>query len=103
MSYSIGRDADGKIVAINDWQTREQADASLSKAASWIRDNMAEQVHLISAHVVGFSFTVTAIGLGRERGARQRVNDVSYTPEELGATVDEDGQVAAVTGPSRAR
>ncbi len=57
VSYSIGRDADGKIVAINDWQTREQADASLSKAASWIRDNMAEQVHLISAHVVDFSFT----------------------------------------------
>ena len=39
---------------------------------------------------------IAAIGLGRERGARQRVNDVSYTPEELGATVDEDGQVAAV-------
>ncbi len=59
LSYSIGRDAEGRIVAINDWQTREQADVALGKAATWIRENIAEHVRLISAHVADFSFTVT--------------------------------------------
>jgi quinol monooxygenase YgiN len=59
LSYSIGRDTDGRIVATNDWETREQADQAMAKAASWIRDNMADHVHLRNAHVVDFTFTVT--------------------------------------------
>jgi quinol monooxygenase YgiN len=59
LSYSIGRDTDGRIVATSDWETREQADQAMGTAASWIRDNMADHVHLINAHVVDFTFTVT--------------------------------------------
>ena len=54
LSYRIGVDDGGRIVVLNEWETKEQAEAALPAAAAWVRDNLAENVRLIEPRVVDF-------------------------------------------------
>jgi hypothetical protein len=44
----IGND---KVVSISIWQTREQAEKSADMAATWVKENLADRVRLVTSHV----------------------------------------------------
>lgn len=51
-SYAIGRDHDGNVVVINEWDSAEQAEAALPQAAEWIRQNLSTSTRLVRSHIV---------------------------------------------------
>ena len=42
---------DRKVVSISIWETREAAEKSALVAASWVKDNIADRVRLVTGHV----------------------------------------------------
>jgi hypothetical protein len=44
----IGND---KVVSISIWQTREEAQKSANMAATWVKENLADRVRLVTSHV----------------------------------------------------
>ena len=58
VSYSVGRDQNGRIVAVNVWDTHAAAEAGLAEANVWVRENLGDLVRLVDAHIVDFTFTV---------------------------------------------
>lgn len=58
VSYSIGRDQTGRIVALNVWDSHEQAETGLREATTWVRENLGDAVRVVSNHIVDFTFTV---------------------------------------------
>ena len=42
---------DRKMVSISIWETREQAQNSATMAATWIKENLATRVRLVTTHI----------------------------------------------------
>lgn len=42
---------DRKMVSISIWETREQAQNSVNMAATWIKENMADRVRLVTTYI----------------------------------------------------
>lgn len=40
-----------KVVAISIWETREAAEKSASMAATWVKENLADRVRLITTQI----------------------------------------------------
>ena len=40
-----------KVVSISIWDTRDQAQRSATTAATWLKDNMADRVRLVTSYV----------------------------------------------------
>jgi heme-degrading monooxygenase HmoA len=51
VDYGLLDTGDHKVVAISIWETREAADKSASTAATWIKDNMADRVRLVTTQI----------------------------------------------------
>jgi heme-degrading monooxygenase HmoA len=51
IQYGLADVGDKKFVSITLWKTREDAQAAVPAAASWVRDNMRDQVQLQSNYV----------------------------------------------------
>jgi heme-degrading monooxygenase HmoA len=51
VSYRLVRGEDETIISISRWQSRDQADRATEAAASWVRDNIADNVALQQNYV----------------------------------------------------
>ena len=40
-----------KVISISIWETREAAQKSAGMAASWVKDNIADRVKLVTTHI----------------------------------------------------
>jgi len=40
-----------KVVSISIWETREAAQKSAGMAASWVKENIADRVHLVTTYI----------------------------------------------------
>ena len=40
-----------KVVSISIWETREAAQKSASMAATWVQQNIADRVHLVTTYI----------------------------------------------------
>ena len=51
VDYGLVDAGKNTVVAISIWETREAAQNSVSAAATWIKDNIANRVHLVNTQV----------------------------------------------------
>ena len=51
VDYGLVDAGHNKVVAISIWETRDAAQNSVTTAASWIRDNIADRVRLVNTYV----------------------------------------------------
>ena len=51
VDYGLVDVGHNKVVAISIWETREEAQKSVTTAASWITQNIADRVRLLNTYV----------------------------------------------------
>lgn len=51
VNYGLVDAGDRKVVSITIWETREAAQKSASMAASWVRENIADRVRLVTTTI----------------------------------------------------
>ena len=51
VDYGLLDSGNHKVVAISIWETREAAEKSVSTAATWVKENMADRVRLITTQI----------------------------------------------------
>lgn len=51
VNYGLVDAGNNKVVAISIWETREEAQKSVSMAATWIKENIADRVRLVTGYV----------------------------------------------------
>jgi hypothetical protein len=51
LNFGLADIGDHKVVSISVWETREAAEKSALVAASWVRENIADRVRLVTGHV----------------------------------------------------
>ena len=51
VDYGLVDTGNNKVVAISIWETRDEAQRSVEMAASWIKANVADRVHLVTTSI----------------------------------------------------
>jgi hypothetical protein len=51
VDYGLVDIGNHKVVSISIWQTREEAEKSATMAATWVKENLADRVRLVTSHV----------------------------------------------------
>ena len=51
VNYGLVDAGDHKVVAISIWETREQAQKSDHMATTWVRENIADRVQLVTTYI----------------------------------------------------
>lgn len=51
VDYGLVDTGNHKVVAISIWETREEAQHSASMAASWVKENIADRVRLLTTQI----------------------------------------------------
>jgi hypothetical protein len=51
VNYGLVDTGDHKVVSLSIWETREEAEKSASMAAGWIKENIADRVHLLTTQI----------------------------------------------------
>ena len=55
VDYGLVDAGHNKVVSISIWETREAAQKSATTAATWIKDNVADRVRLVTSYVGDFA------------------------------------------------
>jgi heme-degrading monooxygenase HmoA len=64
VSYSVVKTGDNSAISITVWQSREQAEAAVQTAASWVRENIASMVETVQNHIGDLAFFSSAGTMG---------------------------------------
>ena len=51
INYGLVNAGHNKVVSISIWETRDEAQHSATLAASWIKENVADRVRLVTSYV----------------------------------------------------
>ena len=51
INFGLVDAGDHKVVSISIWETREAAQRSAGMAASWVKENIADRVHLVTTYI----------------------------------------------------
>jgi Antibiotic biosynthesis monooxygenase len=51
VNYGLADIGDRKAVSISVWETREAAEKSALVAASWVKENISDRVHMVTGYV----------------------------------------------------
>ncbi|MDQ6683396.1 MAG: hypothetical protein M3Y88_09030 [Chloroflexota bacterium] len=51
VNFGLVDTGDHKVVSISVWETREEAQNSVSMAATWIRENIADRIRLVTTSI----------------------------------------------------
>ena len=51
VNYGLVDAGNHRIVSISIWETREAAQKSAGMAASWVKENIADRVHLVTTYI----------------------------------------------------
>jgi heme-degrading monooxygenase HmoA len=65
-SYSVAI-GDGEVLSISAWDTRADAEAGSEAVASWVSENMADELELIKVHYGKIMFSTT-LGVSMSAG-----------------------------------
>ena len=70
VSYSVVVTSDTELISISAWESKEAAEAAVSSAAHWVRDNIAELIESVDNRVgeIAFSNRLKAPAGGITRG-----------------------------------
>ena len=56
ISYSVVVTSDTELISISAWETKEEAEAAVSSAADWVRENISDLIESVSNHVGEIAF-----------------------------------------------
>jgi len=56
IEYGVADIGDRKVCSITIWETREQAEKSVSLASTWVRENISGRVQLVTSYVGELAF-----------------------------------------------
>jgi len=59
-AYGLAEAENGRIISMSLWDSGDQAQKANDLAASWVRENLADQIRLESAQIGDFLFYETA-------------------------------------------
>ena len=51
VDYGLVDAGNNKLVAISIWETRDEAQKSAGMAATWVKENLADRVHLVTTTI----------------------------------------------------
>ena len=51
VDYGLVDVGNNKLVAISIWETRDEAQKSAGMAATWVKENLADRVHLVTTTI----------------------------------------------------
>ena len=51
VDYGLVDAGDNKVVSISIWETREAAQKATTTAATWVKENVADRVRLVTSYV----------------------------------------------------
>ena len=51
VDYGLVDAGNNKVVAISIWETREEAQKSAGMAATWVKETVADRVHLVTTSI----------------------------------------------------
>jgi heme-degrading monooxygenase HmoA len=51
VDYGLLDAGNNKVVAISIWETREEAQKSAATAATWVKETVADRVHLVTTSI----------------------------------------------------
>ncbi len=51
VNYGLVDAGNHKVVSISIWETREAAQKSANLAATWVKENIADRVHLVTTYI----------------------------------------------------
>jgi hypothetical protein len=51
VDYGLLDAGNNKVVAISIWETRDEAQKSAGMAATWVKENLADRVHLVTTQI----------------------------------------------------
>jgi hypothetical protein len=51
VNYGLVDAGNHKVVAINIWETLEEAQKSANMAATWVKENLSDRVRLVTSHI----------------------------------------------------
>ena len=51
VDYGLVDTGQSKIIAISIWETREEAQKSATVAATWVKENIADRVRLVTSYI----------------------------------------------------
>lgn len=51
VDYGLVDAGNNKLVAISIWETREEAQKSVTTAETWVKENVADRLHLVTSYV----------------------------------------------------
>jgi hypothetical protein len=51
VDYGLVDVGNSKLVAISIWETRDEAQKSAGMAATWVKENLADRVHLVTTTI----------------------------------------------------
>lgn len=51
VNYGLVDVGNHKVISLSIWETREEALKSADMAATWVRQNIADRVHLVSTYI----------------------------------------------------
>ena len=54
--YGVADVGDQTLVSISLWETRKHADAAVPVAATWVRENLGDQIEIRSNQIGDFAF-----------------------------------------------
>ena len=54
--YGVADVGDKTLVSISLWETRKHADAAVPVAATWVRENLGDQIEIRSNQIGDFAF-----------------------------------------------
>jgi heme-degrading monooxygenase HmoA len=60
--YTGIRTGENSVVSLSTWDTRQEADAAIQKAAEWVKQNIAADIVSVSNHVGEVAFSEGAPG-----------------------------------------
>ena len=55
VDYGLVDAGNSKVVAISIWETRDEAQKSAGMAATWVKENLADRVHLVTTTIGNLS------------------------------------------------
>ena len=56
IEYGVAELGDHKVASITVWETREQAEKSVTVAATWVKENISDRVKLLTSYVGDLAF-----------------------------------------------
>ena len=56
IEYGVADLGNNKVAAISIWETREQAEKSVTFAATWVKENVSDRVRLLTSYVGDLAF-----------------------------------------------